>query len=220
MKENVRNAGLILALVIAGASLPTSIMSFTSRPTTPITEIHNYYYNTTIIEQYNTTIIERYNTTIIINNTIITPPPEPEPLIDRSKLLENHTFTISSATPFYILEYNISNHEILFFENDHSTVNTLNVHILQKSWLDIWNNTNREIGQFYTIDSSQGAWEPPFEDIWCLVFAQPLGESWTDEFTIYDEIKTVPESEPLVNRSKPIELHHFWSNTTYPYYIV
>ena len=66
MKENIKNAGLILALIIAGASLPTSIMSFTSRPTTPITEIRNYYYNTTIIEQYNTTIIEQYNTTILV----------------------------------------------------------------------------------------------------------------------------------------------------------
>jgi len=74
MKENVKNAGLILALIIAGVSLPTSIMSFTNKPT-PITEIHNYYYNTTIIEQYNTTIIEQYNTTIIeqYNTTILVP---------------------------------------------------------------------------------------------------------------------------------------------------
>ena len=73
MRENIKIIGLILALIIAGVSLPTSIMSFTNKPTTPITEINNYYYNTTIIEQYNVTIIEQYNTTIIeqYNTTII-----------------------------------------------------------------------------------------------------------------------------------------------------
>jgi len=57
MRENVKNVGLILALIIAGVSLPTSIMSLTNKPTTPITEINNYYYNTTIVEQYNTELI-------------------------------------------------------------------------------------------------------------------------------------------------------------------
>ena len=63
-ERKCKNAGLILALIIAGVSLPTSIISFTNKPT-PITEIHNYYYNTTVIERYNTTIIEEHNTTII-----------------------------------------------------------------------------------------------------------------------------------------------------------
>jgi hypothetical protein len=44
MRENIKNVGLILAIIIAGVSLPTSIMSFTNNPTTPITEINNYYY--------------------------------------------------------------------------------------------------------------------------------------------------------------------------------
>ena len=57
MRENIKNIGLILALIIAGVSLPASIISFMDKPT-HTTEIHNYYYNTTTIEQYNTTIIE------------------------------------------------------------------------------------------------------------------------------------------------------------------
>ncbi len=69
MSQNVKNIGLILALVIAGVSLPTSIISVMNRPTTPITEVNNYYYNNTIIERYNETIIEQYNNTIVINNT-------------------------------------------------------------------------------------------------------------------------------------------------------
>jgi hypothetical protein len=44
MRENIKNVGLILAMIIAGVSLPTSIMAFTNKPTTPITEINNYYY--------------------------------------------------------------------------------------------------------------------------------------------------------------------------------
>jgi len=70
MREYIKNAGLILALIIAGVSLPTSIMSIMYKPTTQITEINNYYYNTTIIEQYNNTIV--YNNTIFkyTNQTI------------------------------------------------------------------------------------------------------------------------------------------------------
>ena len=49
MRENIKNVGLILALVIAGVSLPTSIISIMNKPTTPITETNNYYYNTTIV---------------------------------------------------------------------------------------------------------------------------------------------------------------------------
>ena len=70
MRDNIKNTVLVLALVIAGISLPTSIMSIMNKPTTPITEVNNYYYNNTVIERYNTTIIEQYNTTIVINNTI------------------------------------------------------------------------------------------------------------------------------------------------------
>jgi len=44
MRENIKNVSLILAIIIAGVSLPTSIISFTNKPTAPITEINNYYY--------------------------------------------------------------------------------------------------------------------------------------------------------------------------------
>jgi len=54
MRENVKNVALILALIIAGVSLPTSIVSMMEKPT-HITEINNYYYNNTVIEQSNNT---------------------------------------------------------------------------------------------------------------------------------------------------------------------
>lgn len=44
MRENIKSIGLILAIVVASISLPTSIISFMNKPTTPITEINNYYY--------------------------------------------------------------------------------------------------------------------------------------------------------------------------------
>ena len=52
MRENVKNVGLILAIAIAGVSLPTSIISFTNKPTSLITEINNYYYNNTLSYPY------------------------------------------------------------------------------------------------------------------------------------------------------------------------
>lgn len=41
MRENIKSIGIILAIVVASISLPTSIISFMN---TPITEINNYYY--------------------------------------------------------------------------------------------------------------------------------------------------------------------------------
>ncbi len=49
MREQFKNVGVVLALIIAGFSLPTSIMSLTSKAATPITEVNNYYYYTIII---------------------------------------------------------------------------------------------------------------------------------------------------------------------------
>ena len=80
-KQVYQKAGLIIALAIAGFTLPTSIISLMETPTTPTIVVNNYYYNNTIIEQHNSTIIEQYNTTIIeyynetvyINNTIYIP---------------------------------------------------------------------------------------------------------------------------------------------------
>ncbi len=76
MKENVKSIGLVLAIIIAGVSLPISIGAIINNSKNG-TVIVNNYYNNTIIERYNSTIvinntiIERYNSTIVINNTII-----------------------------------------------------------------------------------------------------------------------------------------------------
>ncbi|MFX0035169.1 MAG: hypothetical protein ACFE9I_05965 [Candidatus Hermodarchaeota archaeon] len=74
-----------MALVITGVSLPTSVISIMSKPTQPITEVNNYYYNNTVIERYNNTIIVWVNNTVVVNETI----EESEPISDRSKPPEN-----------------------------------------------------------------------------------------------------------------------------------
>ena len=115
MRENVKNVGLILALIIAGVSLPTSIMSFTNRPTTPITEVNNYYYNTTIIEQYNITIIEQYNNTIVYNNTVYE---------FTNQTLDFYHFTnIVDTANFLNLTYNITKDSLLLVYETFITYN-------------------------------------------------------------------------------------------------
>ena len=79
MREKVKSIGLILAIAIAGISLPTRIISFMNKPT-QITEINNYYYN---------------NTTTILNNTI----PEPELVIYP---LERDEFYINMDDSVYL----------------------------------------------------------------------------------------------------------------------
>lgn len=110
MRENIKNISLILAIVIAGVSLPTSIVSIIDKPN-KLTTVNNYYnntvneqYNTTIIEQYNNTIIEQYNTTIINNNTIIY----------NNTIINNNTIT--EPEPYYIQELlNIEDFYSIFF---------------------------------------------------------------------------------------------------------
>jgi hypothetical protein len=124
---------LILAIAIAGVSLPTSIFSIMSKPTSLITEINNYYYNNTVIETYNNTIIERFNNTIIVivnntvivNETIVEPPPEPEPelYVNRTRdWIDYDEFTIiynpsSDIYNYTVIDtYELGVHEWYFYE--------------------------------------------------------------------------------------------------------
>jgi hypothetical protein len=131
MRENIKSMGLILAIAIAGVSLPTSIISIMSKPASHITEINNYYYNNTVIETYNNTIIERYNNTIIVivNNTVIVnetivelpPEPESEPFINRTRdWVDYDSFMITYDPPIYdyhiIDTYELGVYEWYFWE--------------------------------------------------------------------------------------------------------
>jgi len=97
MRENIKSIGLILAIAIAGISLPTSIMSFMDKPT-HITEINNYYYNNTVIEQYNNRTVEIFHFYDIPDNTFVI----------------NKTYTIISDTIIQI-GCNYSNFDIWIY---------------------------------------------------------------------------------------------------------
>lgn len=96
MRENIKNIVLILALVIGGISLPTSIISFL-RPTESTTIVNEYYYNNTIIE--------KYNNTTIINNTIYDYP--------NSTIEFYHFEDVPDATTFFNKTYNITKDSML-----------------------------------------------------------------------------------------------------------
>jgi len=131
MRDNIKNTVLVLALVIAGISLPTSIMSIMNKPTTPITEVNNYYYNNTVIERFNdtiivnNTIIEYYNTTTIVNNTIIEYY-NTTTILNNTVIINNtiyefpnstiefyHFEDVPDATTFFNKTYNITKDSIL-----------------------------------------------------------------------------------------------------------
>ncbi|KKL82792.1 hypothetical protein LCGC14_1981230 [marine sediment metagenome] len=67
--QKYQQIGFIIALVIAGVSLPTSIISLTREPTIINDYFNDAYYNQTYYNQtynyYNTTTIINNNTTII-----------------------------------------------------------------------------------------------------------------------------------------------------------
>lgn len=110
MRENVKNMVLVLALVIAGVSLPTSAISFMREPTIIVYEntiVEQYNntiieeYNYTIIEEYNNTIIELYNNTIIYNNTIYD--------YANQTIELYHFYNIADESFFLNLTYDITN---------------------------------------------------------------------------------------------------------------
>lgn len=200
MRENIKNVGLILALVIAGVSLPTSIVSMTSKPTIPITEINNYYYNNTVIETYNNTIIERYNNSIIVivNNTVVVNDTivEENPIPDRSKPIEEHYFIISTSYPIYIIgNYTMGSNEIYFFDSVRM-VGRANEYpkffVVEDKWYDMWNETDGEIGEFFSAGNGQSSsWTPPFLSNWLIIATVDdayIPNNW--DYTVYDSITT------------------------------
>ena len=115
MRENLKSAGLVLALVIAGVSLPTSIMSFTNKPTTPINETNNYYYNNTVIERYNNTIIVWINNTVVVNETVVEE--LEEPMVNRTRWWRDYDEFTYSQWEYQIIDtYELGTHELYFYE--------------------------------------------------------------------------------------------------------
>jgi len=90
MRDKIKNICLILAIIIAGVSLPIGIIAF-NRPAETTVIFNNYYYNTTIIEQYNYTIS---------NNT-----------------MEFYRFdnVMESVLPFFNKTYNITENGYMIF---------------------------------------------------------------------------------------------------------
>lgn len=99
MRDNIKNIGLILAIAIAGISLPIGIIGFTKDAT-----INNYYTNNYYTTN-NTTIIN--NSTTIINNNITAIEPEPitYPLI-RNEIILEHTYQAELFNFTYNATYN------------------------------------------------------------------------------------------------------------------
>jgi hypothetical protein len=196
MRDNIKTGVLVLALVIAGVSLPTSIISMTRKPTPPITEVNNhyyyYYYNNTVIERYNNTIIVWVNNTVVLNQTIVE---EDNPIIDRSKKMEEHYFRINTTHPFYILgNYTMGPNELYFYDALYYSARaqqTPNVYVIQDIWFDIWNETDYEVGNFYNPGNDEFVWNPPFLANWLIIQVVNdayLPNNW--DWLVYDSIVT------------------------------
>ncbi len=157
MRENIKNVGLILAIVIAGVSLPTSIISIMNKPTTLITEVNNYYYNNTIIERY------YYNETdseLNINYT--------ESTITFLNLTNNPEW-------FYNISYNlIKNYKVFFDINNTFAINQIFCYIIPDYLFEFWIDSN-PLEDYYHIGGIKvfsGAfdhfsfWIPESSGIW------------------------------------------------------
>ena len=158
----------MLAITIAGVSLPlASIISMMGKPTT-ITEVNNYYYNNTIIERYNTTIIEQYNNTIVINNTVIER--YNDTIVINNTIIEQYNNTIPSniTMEFYHIEdiadhvtffnrtYNIISDTIIMLTSTQSN-DVVKITITADDW--IWNSGFGSSGTIYGLVLTNGTYE-------------------------------------------------------------
>lgn len=201
MRENIKNLSLILALILAGVSLPTSIISFSNKPGIPITEINNYHYNNTVVETFNNTTIERYNNTIIVivNNTVVVNETivEENPIPDRSKSIEEHYFTISTSHPLHIIgNYTMSPNENYFLDSVRMVGRAQelpNFFVIEDSWFNLWNETDGEIGEFFYVgDGHPSNWTPPYLSNWVIIATVDdayIPNNW--DYTVYDSITTI-----------------------------
>ena len=116
-RQNYQQYGLILALIVAGVSLPTAVISLTREPTI----INHNYYNT----YYNQTNNNYYNQTYYGDNETNTEPDYSKPLeiVEYTNVFKpfntTHSFNISSGhlyhyvfldtsdyPPTYLSDYN------------------------------------------------------------------------------------------------------------------
>ncbi|KKL22866.1 hypothetical protein LCGC14_2431110 [marine sediment metagenome] len=176
MREQFKNVGVVLALIIAGFSLPTSIMSLTSKAATPITEVDNYYYyNNTVIERFNDTIIVIVNNTVIVNETVV----YEEPIQDRSKPVEEHYFRINSTNPHYIINYTIGKNEVYQFLQKAYPLRAITyprITVVQSIWIDVFIDSGYKDGDFYAPGGGgNGMWTPPYLDNWYIVIYYDSG---------------------------------------------
>ena len=155
MREKIVNIGLIIALIVAGVSLPTAIISFSREPTVNNYYTDNFYYNQTY---YNQTWYGDF--------------PDPEPFYPP----ETNTFVDLMGNPdwFYDSVYNLTGDYIIYWYINCSdqTSNSFSVYICQDYMFDLWNE-DRD-AHYYLISRgiyiSQGfasqSWTVNSSDTW------------------------------------------------------
>jgi len=193
MRENIKSVGLILAIAIAGVSLPVGIIGFNK-------DANNYYTNNYYTTNNNTTIINN-NTTIINNNNTYPPEPEPDytqPLRTsvRNNTFEGHmqirTFEVSSGY-MYRWFFNSTGYRFGHW----SAHASFELYIVGDSWLPIFLS-----GYFAIAHKKQnigesihnGYYSIPYHDTWHFIYYQS-DDTWyggTDivpsNYTMMDEI--------------------------------
>jgi len=146
----------------------------------------------TIIERYNNTIIVIVNNTVVVNETIV----EENPIPDRSKPIEEHYFIINTNHPLHIIgNYTMGPNEIYFFDSirmvgraqEYPTFS-----VIEDIWFDIWNETDGEIGEFFSAgDGHPSYWTPPYLSNWLIIGTVDdayIPNNW--DYTVYDSITT------------------------------
>ena len=191
MRENIKSIGMIIALIIAGVSLPIGIMGFNTQPITYNYYTNNYYTNST------TTIINNNSTTIINNNGTILEHNYTQPL--RTEIIDNsflgnmtiHTFKVCSGYR-YNWFFNSTSYRFGYW-SQHAN---FYLYIVADSWLSIFLSGYFAIGFFQNVGSQTNTnyFDIPYNTTWHFIYYQETDTMYggTDivstNYTIIDEI--------------------------------
>ena len=154
MRENIKNISLILAVIIAGISLPTALISMSKNPTIINNYTENYYFNQTYYYGGNETeIIE----------------------IDYTRPLEVFEYTNLTINEYFAdLSYNLTNMNTIYIASN-ITYDSFRVYFVLDSMIDyfydgyrVWVENNCPNEPIFWSPPSYGLYHFIFKNEWSL----------------------------------------------------
>jgi hypothetical protein len=167
-RQNYQQIGFIIALVIAGVSLPTSIISLTREPNITHDYYNDAYYNQTYYNQtyYNQTYNDAYYNQSYYNQTYNYGNNETEIFTLPLQIWE--FFDVENDETFHIVNYTLDCKNWLYISGNETGDQSIQITIYFVNWVNI---DNRYFAQFELTSGAQiKSWSPNISGEFMITF--------------------------------------------------